>query len=103
MNSQKILYWAGLVCLTTILPVSMPAQAEKLSQNSIEITRQESSQGLQRKKSENDKGRDRNHDREYKHRDDHDSDRDHDREYKHRDDRDSDRDYDEDRAEKEHH
>ncbi len=108
MNSQKILYGAGLVCLATILPALLPAQAEKVSQNSVDITRQESSQDSQRKESKNViKGdrqsdhnynkdsrdhhdRDRNDDGGRKHHDDHDSDRDHDGGRKHHD---SDRDH----------
>ncbi len=65
MNSQRILGWVGLVCLATVLPALLPAQAEKLSQHSLEIIRQESSQDLQRKESENDKGRDRQSDQNY--------------------------------------
>jgi hypothetical protein len=101
MNSQKILYGAGLVCLATILPVSFPAQAEKLSQNSIEINRQQSSQDSQRKESKNTSRRDRQSDQNYneKSREYHNRDRHHDGESEYRD---SDRNHNGERSEKEH-
>jgi hypothetical protein len=40
MNVQKILCLASLVCLTTILPTLLPTQAETLSQDSVEISKE---------------------------------------------------------------
>ncbi len=42
MKLSSILYWVSFACLATIVPLSLPAQAETSSPNSIEITRQES-------------------------------------------------------------
>jgi hypothetical protein len=92
MNVQKILCLASLVCLTTILPTLLPAQAETLSQDSVEISKEKSSRDGQHPESKDDhdsdhkRGNDHGDDR--KRRDDHDKDHDHDKDRDRGDDRD---------------
>ena len=85
MNVQKILCLASLICFTTILPTLLPTEAETLSQDSVEISKEKSSRDGQHRESKDDKD---DHDAEHdyhKDRDDH-KDRDHHRDdYKDRD------------------
>ena len=91
MKPSNILYLVSFACFATILPLSLPTQAETSSQNSIEITRQESNryqsnshQGRQSKDSKHIDRRDhdtdhkQDHQAEHGNRNSHDSNREHD-------------------------
>lgn len=87
MNLQKLLYGICFVCLATILPVSLTAQAVT-SANSVEMSQQESGASLHADRDDDsDEDRD-DHDGDEE-RDDHDDDHDRDEE---RDDHDRDHD-----------
>ena len=80
MNLPKVVYWTGLALLTTvlsvlILPVLTSTRAETSSQQSIEISKQDSDK--QRPKSEYHNSRDRNSDDDDHEKSEHNGEREH--------------------------
>ena len=75
MKLSQVLSGVVFVSLAIMLPVLLPAQAEKLAQNTIEISRQDSSNHAKSNESQHLDDRDHDHDHDHKDKDDHDHDR----------------------------
>jgi UPF0716 family protein affecting phage T7 exclusion len=77
MKLSKIAYGVVFASLAMMLPVLLPAQAEKLAQNTIEISRQDSSNHAKSNESQHldDRDHDSEKDDDHKEKDDHDNDR----------------------------
>ena len=75
MKTNKILYWVGLACLATILPLSLPIQpqSEVFSQNAIEINKQTSTRDGQNQELKSADKRDHDSDDESEDKHDHES------------------------------